>query len=64
MATRLGELLVRRGLITSAQLSKAVEEEAQAATALSAILVKLGFLSEADLAGCLQKEYHLSLVDP
>jgi type IV pilus assembly protein PilB len=64
MSTRLGELLVRRGLLTTAQLTKATEEQEAGTTALSAVLVKLGFLSEADLAGCLQKEYHLSLVDP
>jgi type IV pilus assembly protein PilB len=64
MSTRLGELLIRRGLLTTSQLTKATEEQEAGATALSAVLVKLGFLSEADLAGCLQKEYHLSLVDP
>ena len=64
MSTRLGELLVRRGLLTAAQLTKATEEQASGTTALGVVLVKLGFLNEADLAGCLQKEYHLSLVDP
>jgi type IV pilus assembly protein PilB len=64
MSTRLGELLVRRGLITAAQLTKATEDPSAANNALSAVMVKLGVLSEADLAGCLQKEYHLSLVDP
>ncbi len=64
MSTRLGELLVRRGLITAAQLMKATEDSSTANGALSAVLVKLGVLNEADLAGCLQKEYHLSLVDP
>ncbi len=64
MSTRLGELLVKRGLITPAQLTKAAEERETGGGALTAVLVKLGFLSEADLVGCLQKEYHLSLVDP
>jgi len=64
MSTRLGELLVKRGLITSAQLTKALEEQAANGAALSTILVKLGFISEAGLAACLQKEYRLSLVDP
>lgn len=64
MSTRLGELLVRRGLIAQAQLTRALEEESAGAGALSALLVKLGLINEADLAGCLQKEYHLSLVDP
>ena len=64
MSTRLGELLVKRGLITAAQLQKALEEQAAGGTALSAVLVKLGSVNEADLAACLQKEYRLSLVDP
>ena len=64
MSTRLGELLVKRGLITSAQLEKGLEEQNAAGTALSAVLVKLGSVNEADLAACLQKEYRLSLVDP
>jgi len=64
MSTRLGELLVRRGLLTAAQLAKATEEQAASSGALSPVVVKLGLISETDLAGCLQKEYHLSLVDP
>ncbi len=63
MSTRLGELLVRRGMISPAQLTKA-QEEAGTTAALSLSVVKLGLVNEADLAACLQKEYHLSLVDP
>ena len=62
--TRLGELLVRRGLLTPAQLTKALEEQTSSGNALSVTVVKIGILNEADLAGCLQKEYRLSLVDP
>jgi type IV pilus assembly protein PilB len=64
MSTRLGELLVKRGLLTAAQLSKAVEEQNASGGALSTVLAKLGLIDEADLAACLQKEYRLSLVDP
>jgi type IV pilus assembly protein PilB len=64
MESRLGELLVKRALLTPAQLSKAMEEHGAAGGALSALLVKLNLVSEGDLAGCLQKEYRLSLVDP
>src|SRR5512140_3014459 len=62
MSTRLGELLVKRGGVSAAQLDKAVQEQGQAA--LSVVLVKLNFINEADLAAVLQKEYRLSLVDP
>jgi type IV pilus assembly protein PilB len=64
MSTRLGELLVKRGLLTTGQLAKAAEEETASGNALSTALVKLGLISETDLAACLQKEYRLSLVDP
>ena len=64
MSSRLGELLVKRGLMTPAQLAKATEEQEGNNSALSVVLVKLGYLSEADLTGYLQKEYRLSLVDP
>jgi len=64
MSTRLGELLVKRGLLAPAQLQKALEEQSAAGTALAPTLVKLGAVNETDLAACLQKEYRLSLVDP
>jgi type IV pilus assembly protein PilB len=64
MSTRLGELLVKRGFITTEQLQKALEEQSATGTALSAVLVKLGSLNDMDLAACVQKEYRLSLVDP
>jgi len=64
MSSRLGELLVRRGLITPPQLEKALEEQNTNSVALSTAIVKLGLVSEGDLSACLQKEYRLSLVDP
>src|SRR6185436_11965505 len=64
MSTRLGELLVKRGLITPAQLDKAIEHEQQEGGALSAAFVKLNIFSDADLTALLQKEYRLPLVDP
>jgi type IV pilus assembly protein PilB len=64
MSTRLGELLVKRGLITLAQLEKALEIEADDGGALSTALIKLGHFTDADLTALLQKEYRLPLVDP
>ena len=64
MTSRLGELLVRRGLISSAQLEQALGEQRHGSGTLAVILVKLGLIGEASLAGCLQREYHLALVDP
>ena len=62
--TRLGELLVKRGLITQAQLTAALEHQEEEGGALSTALVKLNFISDADLTAYLQKEYRLPLVDP
>jgi type IV pilus assembly protein PilB len=65
MSTRLGELLVKRGLISSAQLEKAIEHhEGEDGSALSTALVTLRIFSDAELTAFLQKEYRLPLVDP
>src|SRR5262245_34782106 len=64
MSTRLGELLVKRGLIKPDQLAKAIEDPQAQQTPLSVLVVKQNLVNEADLAATLQKEYHLSLVDP
>jgi type IV pilus assembly protein PilB len=63
MDTRLGELLARKGYITSEQLSKAIDEQRQHGGTLSAQLVKLGCLTEEALLAYLQKEYRLPTVD-
>src|SRR5512143_466196 len=65
MSTRLGELLVKRGLITTAQLDKAIEHaDSQENGALSTTLVELRIFSDAERTAFLQKEYRLPLVDP
>src|SRR4029450_8646201 len=65
MSTRLGELLVKRGLISSAQLERAKEHhEGEEGGALSTALVTLKIFSDAELTALLQKEYRLPLVDP
>src|SRR5678816_1068454 len=65
MSTRLGELLVKRGLITTVQLDKAIEHtDNQENGALSTSLVELRAFSDAELTAFLQKEYRLPLVDP
>jgi type IV pilus assembly protein PilB len=65
MSTRLGELLVKRGLISAAQLQRAIEHhESEENGALSTALVHLRFFTDADLSAFLQREYRLPLVDP
>jgi len=58
-------LLVKRGLITTVQLDKAIEHtDNQENGALSTSLVELKVFSDAELTAFLQKEYRLPLVDP
>ncbi len=64
MSTRLGELLVKRGLLKPDKLADAVQESQTSQQPLSVLLVKQNFVDEADLAAALQREYHLSLIDP
>jgi type IV pilus assembly protein PilB len=65
MSTRLGELLVKRGLISPAQLEQAIaHHEGEEGSALSTALVSLRIFSDADLTAFLQREYRLPLVDP
>src|SRR6185312_12029185 len=47
---RIGELLVREGLITSDQLAKALQEQKQNGTRVGYNLVKLGFMPAVDLS--------------
>ncbi|MET0152287.1 MAG: type IV-A pilus assembly ATPase PilB [Candidatus Binatia bacterium] len=62
--SRLGELLIKRSLISQDQLVKAVTEQQQQGGILAAHLVRLGFLTEDQLVSHLQKEYRLPIVDP
>ena len=57
--SRLGELLVRQQVITSEQLTQAVEEQRQSAgqLRLGSVLVKNNVISEADLTAFLSKQY-------
>ncbi len=64
MSSRLGEILVKRGHLTAAQLGTAADKQKEEGGGLSSILVGLGFINEDDLTTFLQREYRLPLVDP
>jgi type IV pilus assembly protein PilB len=64
MASRLGDLLQRRGDLTAEQLAKALEAQREHSGALAFHLVKLGLISEEDLLAILEREYRLPVVDP
>ncbi len=63
-ASRLGELLVRRSVITVEQAAAVATHQRKHGGQFAAALVSTGILSEDDLARYLHKEYHLPVIDP
>ena len=60
---RLGDLLVREGLITREQLDKALQEQRQNGTRVGYNLVKLGYIQETELTKMLARQYKMPAVD-
>jgi len=60
---RIGDLLVREGMITREQLDKALQEQRQNGTRVGYNLVKLGFVQELELTKMLAKQYKMPAVD-
>ncbi len=60
---RIGDLLVREGLITREQLERALLDHKQTGTRVGYNLVKLGFLQELDLTRMLARQYRMPAVD-
>lgn len=60
---RLGDLLIREGLITKEQLEKALQEQKQNGTRVGYNLVKLGFIKETELTKALARQYKMPAVD-
>jgi len=60
---RIGDLLVRDGLITQEQLNKALQEQKQNGTRVGYNLVKLGFIQEIELTKILAKQHKMPAVD-
>ncbi len=56
MAYRLGELLLREGLINESQLKEALEYQKERGGRLGSIFINLGFVSEEDIAEVLSKQ--------
>ena len=59
MSDRLGELLVRRNIITPEQLKKAFEEQKSNGSRLESTLVKLGYIKEDELLSFLSAQYRV-----
>jgi type IV pilus assembly protein PilB len=62
-AERLGDLLVREGLITREQLNKALQEQKVTGMRLGYTLVKLGFVQEVEITKMLARQYRMPAVD-
>ncbi|HEY8166756.1 MAG TPA: ATPase, T2SS/T4P/T4SS family [Gemmatimonadaceae bacterium] len=63
VSERLGELLVREGLITREQLDHALHEQRETGTRLGYNLVALGYVKETDLTRMLARQYRMPAVD-
>ena len=53
----LGQILVERGIITSAQLKQALEAQKRGEGLLGEVIVELGFAKEEDIAYCLSLQF-------
>lgn len=63
MSSRLGELLVAKGLITTKQLDHALREQKATGSKLGTCLVKLGYMTETTLVSFLSKQYGVPAID-
>src|SRR3954465_10362217 len=60
---RIGDLLLREGLITREQLEKALAEQKQSGTRVGYNLIKLGYIQELELVRQLAKQFKMNAVD-
>ena len=60
---RLGDLLIKEGLITKDQLEKALAEQKAQGSRLGYALVKLGFVQETEITKMLARQYRMPAVD-
>jgi type IV pilus assembly protein PilB len=64
MAQKLGNFLVREGLITTEQLESALQEQKANGGMLGSNLVRMGFIEEAELMEFLSKQFGVPSTDP
>ncbi len=60
---RLGDMLIREGLVTASQLDRALNERQTGGLRIGSALVKLGFVTELDLTRALARHYRMPAVD-
>src|SRR5205814_9033800 len=62
-ADKLGEILLREGMITQDQLKKALLEQKNTGMRLGYTLVKLGYVEETEISKMLARQYRMPAVD-
>ena len=60
---RLGEILLREGLVTREQLAQALTEQKNSKHRLGYVLVKLGLVQELEITKVLARQYRMPAVD-
>ncbi|HEX8724972.1 MAG TPA: ATPase, T2SS/T4P/T4SS family [Gemmatimonadaceae bacterium] len=60
---RIGDILLRDGLISKEQLAQALQEQKQSGTRVGYNLVKLGFINETELTKVLARQFKMPAVD-
>ena len=60
---RIGDLLIKEGLISREQLQKALQEQQQNGTRVGYNLVKLGFVNETEVTKMLARQFRMPAVD-
>jgi type IV pilus assembly protein PilB len=63
MSQRLGDLLVKQGVITADELSQAVQAQRMSGARLTSILVKLGFVTDEDVTNFLSRQYGVPAIN-
>jgi type IV pilus assembly protein PilB len=59
-----GEMLLSKGKITSAQLEEALSAKRGTRRRIGEVLIEMGFVDEQDVAQCLAEQFGCDLVDP
>ena len=62
-ADRIGDLLLREGLISDDQLQKALTQAREKKQRIGYSLIELGYVAEEDLTRMLARQYRLPAVD-
>jgi type IV pilus assembly protein PilB len=63
MASKIGELLIRKNIISAEQLKRAVDDQRSSNGRLSTSLTKLGLINETDLTNFISKQYGMPTID-